>query len=289
MVLQPFEQQLVVSLVAQTASAPDYIATFFEGLLSFLAPCVLPLVPGYLSYISGVSVAKAARTVKNPAIAVSAGSGNSGAVALETNPIEAEQEIAQISGADIRRVLFSSLLFVAGFTTIFILFFGFFNLITDIFGDIRTPVRIAAGLLVIFFGLHFLGIFRIGFLDMERRFNLNRIKRASYIGAYFLGGAFAFGWTPCVGPFLTAAIFTAEQSNGWEGATLMLVYSAGLGIPFILAGLFFNRMLGFIARLRRHYQIIEIASGILLLLVGLLLITNNLSAITQELSRFRYF
>ena len=267
--------------VAQTATSPNLIATFFEGLLSFLAPCVLPLVPGYLSFVSGVSMSRLANTpAPEGAAMVSTGGGT---VALADRP----DEPTQLSRADTLRVLFSTLLFVAGFTTIFVLFFGLFNFILDTVGDIRMPVRIISGALVIIFGLHFVGVFRLGFLNIERRFNLNRVKPASYIGAYLLGGAFAFGWTPCVGPFLTAAVFTAEQGDTWSGVALMLVYAAGLGVPFVLAGLFFNRFLGFMARVRRHFQIIEIASGLLLILVGILLITNNMTLLTQELAKIR--
>jgi cytochrome c-type biogenesis protein len=287
-ILPYLENSALAGVVAQSSITTDVAATFFEGLLSFLAPCVLPLVPGYLSFVSGVSVTRAAHSGRKT-VASSIGSG-AGSVALSGGESDlAPSEPEEITGADTRRVLLSTLLFVAGFTTIFILFFGFFNFLLDTFGDIRTPVRIISGLLVILFGLHFLGIFRIGFFDLERRLNMSRIKPASFVGAYLLGGAFAFGWTPCVGPFLTAAVLTAEQVDAWQGVALMLVYSAGLGIPFILAGLFFNRMLGFIARIRRHYQIIEIASGLLLILVGVLLLTNNMTALTQELSKYRFF
>ncbi len=273
------------SVLAQTATSPNVIATFFEGFLSFIAPCVLPLVPGYLSFISGVSMSRLANVPSR--VPVEAGvSGGEAAMVMGGQP-GLQSEPGKLSREDTRRVLLSAILFVLGFTTVFILFFGLFNVIMDTFGDIRTPVRIISGLLVIIFGLHFMGVFRIGLLNMEKRFNLNRVKPASYVGAYLLGGAFAFGWTPCVGPFLTAAVFTAEQGSTLEGVGLMLVYSAGLGIPFILAGLFFNKFLGFMARVKRHFQIIEIASGLLLVLVGFLLITNNMTVLTQQLSTIR--
>jgi cytochrome c-type biogenesis protein len=225
------------------------------------------------------------RLANKPALEAALVSTGGGTVALADNPDDSEP--AQLSRADTLRVLFSSLLFVAGFTTIFVLFFGLFNFILDTVGDIRVPVRIISGSLVILFGLHYVGLFRLGFLNIEKRFNLNRVKPASYIGAYLLGGAFAFGWTPCVGPFLTAAVFTAEQGDTWSGVALMLVYAAGLGVPFVLAGLFFNRFLGFMARVRRHFQVIEIASGLLLILVGILLITNNMTLLTQQLATIR--
>ncbi len=270
---------------AQTGISLDFVRlgkTFLEGLLSFLAPCVLPLVPGYLSYVSGVSVSRVANRPISQAESLPAGDGTVAVAPPVTEP-------QQLTKLDKNRVLVTTLLFVAGFTTIFVILSVFFNFIIDTFGDIRTPMRVIGGVLVILFGLHFLGIFRIRLFNMEKRLNLNSIKPANYIGAYLLGGAFAFGWTPCVGPFLTDALFTAEQGNTLDGMWLMLVYSAGLGIPFILSGIFFSRLLGFIARVKRHFQTIEIASGLLLIVVGILLLTNNLTALTQELSRYRFF
>lgn len=249
---------------ATPIAPPNLAATFSEGLLSFLAPCVLPLVPGYLSYVSGISLTKRA------------------------GPDLASSEKG-LNARDNRRVIFSTLLFVAGFTTIFILFFGFLNFVLDTFGDIRTPLQILAGLLVILFGLNFLGVFKIGVFNIERRLNPRLAKSGSYLGAYLLGGAFAFGWSPCVGPFLTGAIFTAQQGDSWQGLFLMLAYAAGLGLPFVLAGFFFSRFLGFVKVVRRHFHTIEVVSGLLLVGVGVLLLTGNLEQLSAQLNGINLF
>ncbi len=246
-------------------ASPNLLATFFEGLLSFLAPCVLPLVPGYLSYISGVSLSDLKKT----------------------DPATSEASASEFK--NFKKVLLSTLLFVAGFSTTFILFFGFLSFITDTFGDIREPLRIASGLLIIVFGLNFLGIVKLNFLNMERRMNLSKIKKASLIGAYFLGAAFAFGWSPCVGPFLTTALFSASQGSAGQGLVLMVAYSAGLGVPFVLAGLFFSRFMTFVGVARKHFHTIEVVSGLLLIVVGLLLLTGNLEQISNQLNSINLF
>jgi cytochrome c-type biogenesis protein len=248
--------------LAQTAGV-NVPATFLEGLLSFGSPCVLPLVPGYLSFISGVSVNRAA-TAAGPEM----------------------DKYASMSWNDTRRVVAAALAFIAGFTTVFIIIFGLATVITNLLGaDIKPWIQTIAGIAVIVMGLHFIGVFRLGFLNMEKRFHFNGLnKPAGLVGAFLVGAAFAAGWSPCVGPLLGAAMSSALYYNDtFGGAGLMLVYSAGLGIPFLLAGIFMNRLLGFMARVRQHYKIIEIASGVLLVLVGILIITNNMTQITRAL------
>lgn len=268
---------------------PEVVATFFEGLLSFLSPCVLPLVPGYLSFISGISVAQlgdpspsSATSAVAPARVLVAADG--GASLFEENEMAAASTVesnAPVKVANTRRVLISTLCFIAGLTTSFIVLFGLYSFLLDSIGDFKPAIQILAGILIIVFGLHFLGLFRFGIFNMERRFHLHN-KPVGLFGAYLLGAAFAFGWTPCVGPFLTAALNNASQSDtAGQGVAMMLVYSAGLGVPFLLAGLFFNRFLGFMARIKRHFRVIEIASGLLLIVVGLLLLTNNFSKLSE--------
>ncbi|MDB5080694.1 MAG: hypothetical protein JWP00_2618 [Chloroflexi bacterium] len=249
--------------VAQVAPV-NLAATFLEGVLSFGSPCVLPLVPGYLSFISGVSVARAVEArVDDP---------------------------SPLAWTDTRRVLTAITFFIAGFTTVFIAIFGLTYTIADLLGtDIKPYVQAIAGLAVIVMGLHFIGLFKLKFLNMEKRFHFNSTnKPVGLLGAYLVGAGFAAGWSPCIGPFLSAALTNALDSQSTlSGVGMMLVYSAGLGIPFLLAGLFMNRLLGFIARVRRHYQIIEIASGVLLLLIGFLIISNNMTEITRTLGRLQ--
>ncbi len=235
----------------------DVAATFFEGLASFIAPCVLPLVPGYLSYISGVSVARAVNEDKLPAI----------------------------TWLDTRRVIVATLFFIAGFTLGFIALFGIYDFLSEALGNFKPVMQILAGVVIIFFGLHFLGVLRLGFLDMDKRFQL-KVKPPGGLGASLVGFCFAFGWSPCVGPFLAASISNASNSNQTfgSGIALMLIYSAGLGVPFLLAGLFMNRFLGFMGRLRRHFHLIEIASGLLLILVGILILSGNLTKLSEVFS-----
>lgn len=238
---------------AQQAFSVNVVATFLEGLASFIAPCVLPLVPGYLSFISGVSVSRAA----------------------------SDDKAATITWKDTQRVLIATLFFIMGFTLGFIAIFGIYDTLVEAFGNFKPVVQVISGLIVIIFGLHFLGVFRIGFLNIEKRLQLKN-KPAGLLGASLIGFAFAFGWTPCVGPFLTASISNASSSDSfWAGIALMIVYSAGLGVPFLLAGLFMNRFLGFMARIRRHFHLIEIASGILLILVGFLILSGNMTKLSE--------
>lgn len=249
-------------LGSQLAALPiDITATFVEGLASFLQPCVLPLVPGYLSFISGVSVAHNAST-----------------------------QTTHITSQDTRRVVVATLFFIAGFTAAFLAIFGLTNFIFTLLGaDIKPWVQVVAGIAVIVMGLHFIGVFRIGFLNMEKRFHFSHAsKPAGWLGAFLVGSAFAAGWTPCIGPLLSAAINGAlNQPDATSSLLLMIAYCAGLGLPFLLAGIFMNRLLVFMARIRRHYQLIEIASGILLVVIGVLIITNNMSEITRTLGRLQ--
>ena len=253
----------LIGPVAQVAPV-NLAATFLEGLLSFGSPCVLPLVPGYLSFISGVSVARA---------------------------VEARAEDpAPMGWSDTRRVLAAIGFFILGFTAVFIAIFGLYYTLTDLVGtDVKPFIQVFAGLAVIVMGLHFIGLFKLKFLNFEKRFHFTTAnKPVGLIGAFLVGAGFAAGWSPCIGPFLSAAMTSALDSNStWSGVGMMLVYSAGLGIPFLLAGLFMSRLLGFIARVRRHYQVIEIASGLLLLLIGVLIITNNMTELTSALGRLQ--
>jgi cytochrome c-type biogenesis protein len=247
-----------------TGTGFDVAATFFEGLLSFGSPCVLPLVPGYLSFISGVSVAK-----------LNAQSGD--------KPVT-------IGWNDTIKVMPPILSFIAGFTAVFIAIFGLVAFITTLAGqDIKVWIQLIAGAAVIIMGLHFLGVFRIGFLNMEKRFHFNSAtKPAGLVGAFLVGCAFAAGWSPCVGPLLGSAMTKAlNNEDALGGIGLMLVYCAGLGIPFMLAGLFMTRLLGFIATVKRHYRVIEFAAGLLLIIVGILIITNNMTEITRQLGRLQ--
>jgi cytochrome c-type biogenesis protein len=216
---------------------------FGAGILSFLSPCVLPIVPPYLAYMGGISM----------------------------------QELTE-EGRASRRAILPALFFFMGLSTVFLLL-GFtastmghlFVRNAELFGQI-------AGAVVIVFGLHFLGVFRIPFLMREARIDAGD-RGGSAFGAYVLGLAFAFGWTPCIGPVLGAILtLAATDATVARGTAMLGVYALGLGLPFLLAAVFVQRSMGLMQRLKRHMAVIEKVMGLLLLAVGLALITGAFSA-----------
>lgn len=216
------------------------------GVLSFLSPCVLPIVPPYLAYMSGVSMQAMTGEVRE-------------------------------RGAR-RRALTAALFFVLGLSTVF-LFLGF---AASAFGKVFLQNQILftriAGAVIIVFGLHFLGVFRIPILDREARMDAGD-QGGSAFGAYVLGLAFAFGWTPCIGPQLGAILsLAASEASMLRGTALLGVYAAGLGIPFLLVALFLDRAMGVMNRLKRHMRTIERVMGGLLVFVGVMMITGAFSA-----------
>jgi cytochrome c-type biogenesis protein len=222
---------------------PAMTVALLAGVLSFLSPCVLPIVPPYLAYMGGISMAELTdkRTQR-------------------------------------RRAMVPAAFFVLGLSTVFLLLgftasaFGMFFLRNqELFSQI-------AGVIVIAFGLHFLGVFRIPILDREARLDAGD-RGGSAFGAYVLGLAFAFGWTPCIGPQLGAILsLAATESSVSRGTALLGVYAMGLGLPFLLAALFIDRSMTLMNRLKKHMKLIERAMGALLLLVGLALLTGAFSA-----------
>ncbi len=216
------------------------------GLLSFLSPCVLPLVPPYLTYLAGVSME--------------------------------DLEIETRSAAR-RDILLSSILFVLGFTTIFVLL----GATASAFGGVlRANLHIlswVAGAIIILMGLHFLGVLKVSLLYREKRAEIT--KPMGLFGSYVMGLAFAFGWTPCIGPILAAILAVAgTQETVTLGAALLATYSLGLGLPFIGAGLALGRFLAFVARFRRHFGKVEKIVGALLVFTGVAFLTGGV----QEMS-----
>ncbi len=221
----------------------------FAGLLSFLSPCVLPLVPPYLCFLAGTSLEQ-----------------------LENGD---EDDPAMP-----RRVMLSSLLFVLGFTTVFVMlgasasFVGKFILSN---ADILSKI---AGVVVIGFGLHFLGIFRFALVNREVRYHHDK-KPPGILGAYLVGVAFAFGWTPCIGPVLAVILAVAStQDTLAQGAFLLMIYSLGLGIPFMLASLGVKPFLHFMSRFRSHIGKVEKAMGGMLVVVGVMFITGSFTELS---------
>ncbi len=223
----------------------------FAGLLSFVSPCVLPLVPPYLGYLAGVS--------------------------LEELTGEGDDRAAS------QRVFFASLAFVAGFSTVFVILGASASFIGQFITQHIQFLGYVAGGLIIIMGLHFLGVFRLGLLYREARVHVEK-KPAGPLGAYLIGLAFAFGWTPCVGPILAAILFVAgSEDTVAKGAILLSAYALGLGIPFLLAALFARPFLGFMKRFRKHMGLVEKAMGLVLVLTGILFITGQIAVLSYWL------
>jgi cytochrome c-type biogenesis protein len=226
-------------------------AALLAGLLSFVSPCVLPIVPPYLAWLAGVSFDE-----------------------LRDEAPGAEQR---------RRVIVAAFAFVLGFATVFIALGATASVIGKTIAQYFDTLAIVAGILIIIMGLHFLGVFRIGMLYREARVQVDR-KPAGPLGAYVIGLAFAFGWTPCVGPVLAAILFIAgSEGTALRGAALLGAYSLGIGIPFLLAAIFASRFLGWAARFKKHMRKVEMAMGGLLVFTGILFITGQMSAISYWL------
>jgi cytochrome c-type biogenesis protein len=220
------------------------VAAFVAGTISFLSPCVLPLVPGYISIVSGISL----------------------------------EQLQAGGDSSIRRtVVVNSLVFILGFSTTFIALGASATIVGQLVGQYMSILYRLAGLLIIVFGLHLIGIFKIPFLYRDSRFH-GTGKPRGLVGAFVLGLAFAFGWSPCLGPILAGILtYASVQDTAYAGVGLLGVYSAGLGLPFFLTSLGLNRFLGFYSRFRHHLRKVEIASGVFVVAVGVLIFTNNLS------------
>jgi len=219
---------------------PAMLVALTAGLLSFLSPCVLPIVPPYLAYMGGVSVTDMS-----------------------------EDRAAR------RRVFLASVFFVLGLSTVFLILGFTFSAAGRSFAQYQDWFITIAGATIMIFGLHFLGVFRIPFLDREARFE-GTDQGGSAFGAYVLGLAFAFGWTPCLGPILSTILsLAAQEASVTRGTTLLAAYAFGLGIPFLLVAAFFPRLGGVMAFMKRHMKRIEKISGVLLWTVGLMMITGQ--------------
>lgn len=220
-------------------------AAFGAGILSFVSPCVLPLVPPYLCYLAGVSLD-------------------------ELTGEERESEARA-------RVFAAALTFVLGFTVVFVALGASASLIGQLVLRHVHLLGYVAGGVIIVMGLHFLGVFRIGFLNREARFQVER-KPAGLLGAFVIGLAFAFGWTPCIGPVLAAILFVAgTEDTVTRGAGLLAVYSLGMGVPFLLAALFAGPFMRFMKRFRQHMGKVEKTMGALLVGTGVLFITGYMA------------
>src|ERR1700723_2964404 len=237
------------------SSLPLPLAAFIAGLISFLSPCVLPLVPGYLSLISGVGI----------------------------------EELKSRQGQLMRRVMVNSIGFILGFSVVFITLGAISTEIGQMAARYKHTLSIVAGLVIIVFGLHLTGIFKIKALYTDAR--LHSVKGSSTpLGAFVIGFAFAFGWTPCLGPILTAILTLAgEQDTVRKGIFLLAVYSLGLAVPFLLTSLLMERFLKFYNRFKFYMHALEVGSGALLVALGVLLVMGRFTLISSWLSFLNRF
>jgi cytochrome c-type biogenesis protein len=240
------------------------LAAFGAGLLSFISPCVLPLIPGYLSYISGLSLDEMRGTPAAGGVAVA---------------------VARPTGTT-RQVVLSSLAFIVGFSLVFISLGAAASAIGQFLTREQALFNRIAGAVIVIFGLHTMGVLRIEWLYQEKRVHTSK-KPTGFIGAGLVGIAFAFGWTPCIGPILAGILALAgSQETVGQGVRLLAVYSLGLGVPFLATALMIDRFFSAMGRIRRYYHTIEIVSGVLLVVIGLLIFTNRFTVIAKWLTPY---
>ncbi|MEW9918966.1 cytochrome c biogenesis CcdA family protein [Marimonas sp. MJW-29] len=229
----------------------SFAGALIAGLLSFLSPCILPIVPFYLSYLAGVGM----------------------------NQITAE---AEVTGAVRRRAFISAVFFALGVIAVFMGLGATASVFGQMVREYFDILRWIAAAIIIAMGLHFLGVIRIGILYRQLRAEAGNTSNVTYIGAFVIGLAFAFGWTPCVGPVLAAILFTAAgQETAGQGAWLLFVYGVGMTLPFVIAALFIGPFMRFMQRFRRHLPLVEKLMGLLLILFGVLIATNSINYIAQ--------
>jgi len=235
-------------------SQVSLFAAFTAGLLSFISPCVLPLVPSYLSYITGLSVENLAKV----------------------------EERERFQSA----ILLNALLFIAGFSTVFIAFGASASLIGQVLYEYQDMIRKIGGILIIVFGLYLLGILKLNVLMTERRLVHFESRPVGYLGSFLIGTAFAAGWTPCVGPVLGTILAYASTTESMSGGVMLLsAYSFGLGLPFFLTAFGMDTFLSYFKNFRTYLGGVSFVSGGLLVLVGLMIFTDSVPRVTSFLDR----
>jgi len=217
------------------------LVAFSAGAFSFLSPCVLPLFPSYLSFITGMSVDRLA---------------------------------TDVDAGTRTRVLLHSIAFIAGFTAVFVSLGASFSAAGQLLIDYRDPIRIAGGILIVVFGLYIAGVLKVGLFGRTQQLQIHN-KPAGYVGSFAVGLTFAIGWTPCVGPILGSILTLASNDKTVrQGISLLLAYSAGLGVPFLLSSVALGAFLRFFKRYRPFIPTVERVAGVLLVAVGVLVVTN---------------
>lgn len=237
------------------SSLPLPIAAFLAGVLSFLSPCVLPLVPGYVSLISGTSVE------------------------------DLRTQERRLLGSVMR----NSAMFILGFSIVFVLLGAVATSLGQLTRSYYPILTRVAGVVIIIFGLHLTGIWKIKALYADKR--MHDVKgNSTALGSFLVGFAFAFGWTPCIGPILATILAIAgSEDTVMKGVLLLAVYSAGLAVPFLLTSLGIDRFLGFYGRFRRHLHTVEVVSGVLLIAIGALVLTRHFTVLASYLSWLNRF
>lgn len=220
----------------------SYAGAFGAGALSFLSPCVLPLIPAYLCFLGGVG-------------------------------------LDQLTERRQRGVMAAALAFVLGFAAVFMAMGASASALNKLVMDNMSWLSVAAGLVIVVFGLHYMGVVRVGFLNFEKRLHVQQ-KPAGLLGAFVLGLAFAFGWTPCVGPILATILMLAAGGDGVaHGTVLLAAYAAGLGLPFLLAAAAARPFMSFLSRFRRHMRAVEVVIGSLLIVTGVLILSGRMNVV----------
>ncbi len=229
-------------------------AAFVAGIISFIAPCVLPLVPAYIFYISGVSVE--------------------------------ELKSSEKTKGQTRKVILSSMSFILGFSLVFIILGATATALGQFLLDKINVIMRIAGIVIVIFGLHMVGLFRIKFLYYEKKIHV-RSKAITIGGAFLVGMAFAFGWTPCIGPILASILsLAATKDTIWKGILLLSIYSLGLAIPFLLTAIATNKFFKVFEKIKKHFRAIEIVAGIFLIIMGIMISLNYLTVLSALFSKW---
>ncbi len=252
----PFTKGVSLSIKETMTQDVSIPLAFLGGILSFISPCVLPLVPSYISFVTGISFEE----------------------------LTSEEGTKRLK----RVIMYNSLMFILGFSTVFVVILGSSaQLFGQIFMEYQDVIRKIGGIVIILLGIHIIGIINIGILQRDKRLHFFREKPAGLLGSFLVGIGFAAGWTPCIGPILSA-IFTvaATSPNPFSGIILFVAYSLGLAIPFFLTSLGINTFLKHFNRLKRHMRTVSIVTGVFLILTGVLIFTNSFAIIAGYLNSF---
>ena len=230
-----------------TQEIPFTIA-FLAGVFSFLSPCVLPIVPGFISYIVGKSFS----------------------------------DLQNSSKKENLKLLPLIILFIVGFSIVFIIMGASIDFLSDFFYDLKKEMNIFSGILIIFLGLFFLGILKVPFLNLERKINFDRLQNLSFF-PLLIGMAFAFGWSPCIGPIL-GSVLAIAINDSVNGTLLLTIYSIGLGIPFLIVGLMMGRLIILSKNLAKFSRYFQILTGLILLVTGILILNGTIQSLGFQLN-----